>query len=181
MDSLRSEVQELIELKLNEHQRKIQRLSDVIVKQNQKIRRQQREIDLLRTENNQAKDGIRRQRDELNLLRDDVNRRLSSRESTDFVGFSAYTTDDQDPDVGDIIRLPNVHLNAGGGYNTGTSIFTCPTTGFYYIYFNMFLWMEDEGSSSRDDCRIGIRVDGTIMVTVRSVFTFHSFARQYKY
>ena len=129
------------------------------MKQNQKIRRQQREIDLLRTENNQAKDGIRWQRDELNLLRDDVNRRLSSRESTDFVGFSAYTTDDQDPDVGDIIRLPNVHLNAGGGYNTGTSIFTCPTTGFYYIYFNVRVRLEN-------DCLVSLRMDDSVIASV---------------
>ena len=85
---------------------------------------------------------------------------------TDFVGFSAYSTSHQDPNEGDVITFPSTSLNAGGVYNTTTSTFTCPTTGFYYIYFNVRLVIEDDSSSDHDDCYIGIRKDGRRMVTV---------------
>ena len=69
---------------------------------------------------------------------------------TDVVGFSAYATNSQYPiAVGDVIALPGVVTNAGGAYNPDTSTFTCPITAFYYIYFNLYVYMEySNGHSS---------------------------------
>ena len=83
---------------------------------------------------------------------------------TDFIGFSAYAIDSQNLDEGDVVTFPYTHVNAGGGYNTNTSKFTCPTTGFYYMYFNFRVRIQDD--TLRDQCMIGIRMDGSIMVTV---------------
>ena len=87
---------------------------------------------------------------------------------TDFVGFSAYATSSQDPDDGDVVVFPYTYVNAGGGYSTATSTFTCPMTGFYYIYFNVHTLIEDDGSNERTFCMIGITMDGSIMTIVSS-------------
>ena len=83
---------------------------------------------------------------------------------TDFIGFSAYAIDSQNLDEGDVVTFPYTHVNAGGGYNTNISTFTCPTTGFYYMYFNFRVRIQDD--TLRDQCMVGIRMDGSIMVTV---------------
>ena len=85
---------------------------------------------------------------------------------TDFVGFSAYATSTQYPDHGDVVEFPYTYVNAGGGYNTATSTFTCPTTGFYYIYFSVHVYIYDDNVSVFDECLIGIREDGSIMTAV---------------
>ena len=85
---------------------------------------------------------------------------------TDFVGFSAYATSTQYPDAGDVVEFRDTYVNAGGGYDTATSTFTCPTTGFYYIYFSVNVYVHDDSSSDDDTCYIGIRQDGSIMATV---------------
>ena len=86
---------------------------------------------------------------------------------TDFVGFSAYATSDQYPDEGEVVTFPYIYVNAGGGYDTATSKFTCPTTGFYYIYFNVRTWLAEDGPSrSYWSCTIGIRMDGSTPVSV---------------
>ena len=84
---------------------------------------------------------------------------------TDFVGFSAYATSDNIlPAIGDVISLPGVVTNAGGAYNPDTSTFTCPTTAYYYIYFNLYVVMDDP---SYGDCYIDITMDDSMIVRVR--------------
>ena len=84
---------------------------------------------------------------------------------TDFVGFSAYVTSgSQQPASGDIIEVYKVVTNAGGAYNSDTSTFTCPTTAYYYIYFNLCVYRDDP---NYDDCHIGITVDNSMIVEVR--------------
>ena len=78
---------------------------------------------------------------------------------TDFVSFSAYKTGSQEPEDGDTVRFQNIYVNAGGGYNTDTSIFTCPTTGFYYIYFNVRVRLEN-------DCLVSLRMDDSVIASV---------------
>ena len=87
---------------------------------------------------------------------------------TDFIGFSAYATNSQEPNEGDLVMFSSTHVNAGGGYDTSTSIFTCPTTGFYYIYFSLSSYIYDYSFVYENDCLVGIRMDGNIMVTVTS-------------
>ena len=86
---------------------------------------------------------------------------------TDFVSFSAYKTGSQEPEDGDTVRFQNIYVNAGGGYNTDTSIFTCPTTGFYYIYFNVRVRLEN-------DCLVSLRMDDSVIASVGS-FIHYSF------
>ena len=81
---------------------------------------------------------------------------------TDFVGFSAYATTTQYPNEGDIIQLPGVETNVGGGYDSSTSVFTCPMSGYYYIFSNIRI-NADDGYAP---CFAGIRKDGTLMATV---------------
>ena len=50
-----------------------------------------------------------------------------------------------------------VTTNAGGGYNSTTSIFTCPKTAFYYIYFHLYLIMDDGADETY--CRMDIKQD----------------------
>ena len=84
---------------------------------------------------------------------------------TDFVGFSAYATDSsQTPAIGEVIEFPGVVTNAGGAYNPDTSTFTCPTTAYYYIYFNLYVVMDDP---SYGDCYIDITMDDSMIVRVR--------------
>ena len=90
-----------------------------------------------------------------------------SAKPAEFVGFSAYATHSQDANHDEIIRFPSTYVNAGDGYDTTTSIFTCPTTGFYYIYFSVNVATEDNGSGARDHCIIGIRKDGNMVIWVR--------------
>ena len=87
---------------------------------------------------------------------------------TDFIGFSAYATNSQEPNEGDLITFSSTHVNGGGGYDPSTSIFTCPTTGFYYIYFSLSSYIYDYNFVYENDCLVGIRMDGNIMVTVNS-------------
>ena len=82
---------------------------------------------------------------------------------TDFVGFSAYATNDQTPAANETILLPGVVTDAGDAYNPDTSIFTCPTTAYYYIYFSMYLRLD----SIYYDCHIGIMMDDTLTAEVR--------------
>ena len=81
---------------------------------------------------------------------------------TDFVACSACASALQEPNNGDIILFPGVETNQGGGYDNITSVFTCPQSGYYYIYFNVILRVE-----ASDHCDIEIRKDGDIVVTVR--------------
>ena len=83
---------------------------------------------------------------------------------TEFVGFSAYATSIQNPVSGDVIELHGVVTNAGGAYNPDTSTFTCPTTAYYYIYFNLCLYVDDPNYYN---CRIYITMDNSMIVGVR--------------
>ena len=83
---------------------------------------------------------------------------------TDFVGFSAYATSNQTPANGDVVQFLGVVTNAGGAYNPDTYTFTCPTTAYYYIYFSLFVYMNDP---SYDACRIDITMDDSMIVEVR--------------
>ena len=83
---------------------------------------------------------------------------------TDFVGFSAYATSNNIPANGDVVQFLGVVTNAGGAYNPDTYTFTCPTTAYYYIYFSLFVYMNDP---SYDACRIDITMDDSMIVEVR--------------
>ena len=85
---------------------------------------------------------------------------------TDFVGFSAYATDWQHPNVGDIIPFDGVETNVGGGYDSSTSVFTCPQSGYYYIYFHVRINLVD----GQGACLVGIRRNGDLIATVRNMF-----------
>ena len=82
---------------------------------------------------------------------------------TDFVGFSAYATNDQTPAANETILLPGVVTDAGGAYNPDTSTFTCPTTAYYYIYFSLYLSL----TATYDDCHIDISMNDVQVVEVR--------------
>ena len=82
---------------------------------------------------------------------------------TDFVGFSAYAINSQTPAIGDVIELPGVVTNAGGAYNPSTSTFTCPTTAYYYICFNLYL------NNNYRDCHIDITMDDSMIAMVRHI------------
>ena len=90
---------------------------------------------------------------------------LSCNTSTvDFIGFSAYAiSDGQAPSFGDIIELSGVVSNAGGAYNPDTSTFTCPTSAYYYFYFNLLI---DAGFQNYDYCRVDITMDDVKIVEV---------------
>ena len=53
-----------------------------------------------------------------------------------------------------------VTTNAGGGYDSATSIFTCPTSAFYYVHFNLYVNLDavDEYRCVTDVMRDGERV-----------------------
>ena len=160
LDSIRQEIETMVELKINQQQIEIERQGKLIARLTDQVNQQREEI-------NQQRDEINQQRDEINQQRYEINRSgLDLENTTNFVIFSAYTTDPQDPDAGDVITFPNIYVNAGEGYDTTTSTFTCPTTGFYYIYFNVRVDMADTVDGSRDQCLINIRMDGSIMATV---------------
>ena len=84
---------------------------------------------------------------------------------TDFVSFSAFMSSSQEPEDGDTVSFPYLYVNAGGGYNTTTSIFTCPTTGFYYIYFNVRVRLEN-------DCLVSLRMDDSVIASVGNLIHF---------
>ena len=59
-----------------------------------------------------------------------------------------------------------VPTNVGGGYNASTSIFTCPTSAFYYVYANLLLNIDDNGY---DYCWVDVMLDGESVAEVRHV------------
>ena len=89
----------------------------------------------------------------------------------DFIGFSVYSTSDQLPNIGDDVIFPGVTTNAGGGYSTDTSRFTCPVTGYYYFYFSLRTYLANGGY---DECLILILKDGSIMTSVTYRFNIMS-------
>ena len=82
---------------------------------------------------------------------------------TEFIGFSAYAINTQEPASGDVIELRGVVTNAGGAYNPINSTFTCPTTAYYYIYFSLNLAV----TGYYYDCHIDITMDDSMIVEVR--------------
>ena len=83
----------------------------------------------------------------------------------DLITFSAYTTSNQEPDISDLVLFERVLVNTGGGYDESTSIFTCPTTGFYYVYYNLFLRLDH---TDYYQCDVQIRMGdfGDVMAEV---------------
>ena len=82
----------------------------------------------------------------------------------DFVAFAAYADEfSQEPDVGDRVYFGEVANNVGGGYDNETSIFICPSSAFYYVYFHLLLLVDDDGY---DWCRVDIVLNGIRAVTV---------------
>ena len=54
-----------------------------------------------------------------------------------------------------------VTTNAGGGYDSTTSIFTCPTSAFYYVYLHLYV------GEAGFDCWADINLNGDPVVEVR--------------
>ena len=81
---------------------------------------------------------------------------------TEGVAFTAYTTGDQEADSGQTIQFPQTVINHGGAYEPGTSRFTAPSTGYYFIFINLntSLW--------QDLCTVRINrvLDGTTVQVV---------------
>ena len=50
-----------------------------------------------------------------------------------FIGFTAYNNVDLFVSEGETVVYNTVQTNAGGGYDTGTGVFTCPVTGLYFF------------------------------------------------
>ena len=82
---------------------------------------------------------------------------------SDFIGFSSFATNDLVLVSGDVIDFPGVVTNSGDSYNPETSTFTCPTTAYYYIYFNVAVYMNYH---SYQHCEIKITMDDTEIAMV---------------
>ena len=87
-----------------------------------------------------------------------------STDVADFVGFSAYAINSHKPVDGDVIELPGVVTNVGGAYSPDTFIFTCPTTAYYYIYFSLYIYLNDP---NYERCHVAIIMDEEVVVEVR--------------
>ena len=59
------------------------------------------------------------------------------------IAFSAYSTDPQIIEVGDVLQFPNFFINIGNAYSTNTSSFTCPYTGVYWFQAHLMSLGED--------------------------------------
>ena len=81
---------------------------------------------------------------------------------SDFIGFSVHTTSTQNPSDGQIILFDGVWTNVGSAYDSTTSIFTCPTSAYYYIYTHIRVGLDSIYSA----CDFQIRLDDVVMVEV---------------
>ena len=109
---------------------------------------------------------MRKQRSEINqLLQASLESKQDENLSASFVGFSAYATVDQEAIEGDIILFAGIEVNVGGGYDNDTSVFTCPQSGYYYVYFNTYI-VRNLGD---EPCLLSLRRDNTDIATVRSI------------
>ena len=79
------------------------------------------------------------------------------------MAFSAYAINYQEPDFGERVMFTGVTTNSGGAYNRTSSVFTCPSSGFYYVYFHLGLTIDDDGY---DYCFMEIVLDGRRVATV---------------
>ena len=95
--------------------------------------------------------------------------RLLSGGLADFIGYSAFSTQHQEPNFGERMYFAEVTLNAGGGYDSSTSIFTCPTSGFYYFYISILMNIHyTRGSpNSVERCYMDIVLEGATKASVR--------------
>ena len=84
----------------------------------------------------------------------------------DFVGFSAYATSPQEPNVGEHVLFAGVMTNVGVAYDSATSVFTCPTSAFYYIYINIYMLLD----ATTDICAVAVMLDDEIIVHVSSIY-----------
>ena len=84
--------------------------------------------------------------------------------NADFAGFSAFaTSSSQDLGAGDVVEFPAVVTNAGDAYNRVTSRSTCPTTAYYYFYYNLHIDLE---SPDHEFCYIEVVMDGSRVTMV---------------
>lgn len=81
-------------------------------------------------------------------------------DTTSPVVFTAYKTSQQQIDQGDVISFGGILTNIGDHYNPGTSLFTCPTAGLYFI----------TSTSTSNDCetRTNIVLEGNELVSTRA-------------
>lgn len=88
---------------------------------------------------------------------------------TDYVAFAAYATSHQSPADGVDLQFAGVLTNAGDGYDSATSRFTCPLTGYYYFYFNLYVAMDEP---NYDFCWVEMLMDETVMAEVGETVAF---------
>ena len=83
------------------------------------------------------------------------------------VRFSAHTVDSKHCRDGLTIEFPSALTNEGDAFDPVTSRFTCPTTAFYYLYFNLFISMDPLFR----ECDVEMRVDDVPVVMVSYHFS----------
>ena len=79
------------------------------------------------------------------------------------VAFTAYGTQVQEdmPSSGYVVQFPGV-LSNSGGYDAGSGVFTCPSTGIYYVWTNIYFynWLVEQVDGYFDIMKDGALVVG---------------------
>ena len=76
-----------------------------------------------------------------------------------------YSNLDQPVQIGDDVAFGGVITN-DGGFNSDTSTFTCPLTGYYYFYFNLQNMGRSDSTSSTSLCSFSLIMDGETVASV---------------